>query len=368
MRVRKQARSQVLTVWALLSVLSIAHAQLFEIDPQVRSRTAADSRVGVVEVAAHFVTTIRLPEAVNSVVVGDAALFQVEHSEHEPSLVFVKALTTTGAQTNLLISTTKGRQISLLLVTRGMGVQGAKVDFLVRFKGAEGFLIEPQAVPSALIGQSKNVSTAEAGTPQKAERSPNPKLAPASLVTTVSSNSVDSPPQLSTSRARPESLDDLLERQQKAPLPALYGERIQGENIKGDRLRAGISEVIDGGQQVVVLFSVVNTSKHAILLMPPQVQLGGKNRSGKIIKHDRWSTAEQLPIMDFRLNRRRVAPGERADGVVLFERPPYKQSNETLFLQMAESGAVDRPALAPIGFGVSSFREDKGYDARKSGQ
>jgi hypothetical protein len=118
----------------------------------------------------------------------------------------------------------------------------------------------------------------------------------------------------------------------------------------------------------VVLFSVVNTSKHAILLMPPQVQLGGKNRSGKIIKHDRWSTAEQLPIMDFRLNRRRVAPGERADGVVLFERPPYKQSNETLFLQMAESGAVDRPALAPIGFGVSSFREDKGYDARKSGQ
>jgi hypothetical protein len=30
---------------------------------------------------------------VNSVVVGDPALFQVEHSEHEPELVFVKALT-----------------------------------------------------------------------------------------------------------------------------------------------------------------------------------------------------------------------------------------------------------------------------------
>ena len=83
----------------------------------------------------------------------------------------------------------------------------------------------------------------------------------------------------------------------------------------------------------------MNTSKHAILLMPPQVQLGGKSKAGKIVKHERWSTAEQLTIMDFRLSRRRVGTGERADGVVVFERPPYKQSNETLFLQMAESQA-----------------------------
>src|SRR5271165_1291472 len=56
-------------------------------------------------------------------------------------------------------------------------------------------------------------------------------------------------------------------------------------------------------------------------------------------------------------SNRRIGPGERADGVVLFERPPYKRSMETLFLQMAESGAVDKPALAPIGFGVSTLRE-----------
>jgi len=44
---------------------------------------------------------------------------------------------------------------------------------------------------------------------------------------------------------------------------------------------------------------------------------------------------------------------------VLFDRPPYKQSNETLLLQVAESGAVDRPALAPIGFGISTASEDQ---------
>ena len=176
----------------------------------------------------------------------------------------------------------------------------------------------------------------------------------------------NSPPEPSASPAQPRSLDDLLERQERAPLPALHGEREEGEKVKGDRLRTGISEVIDNGQQVVVLFSVVNTSKHAILLMPPQIQLGGKSKTGKIVKHDRWSTAEQLTIMDFRLSRRRVGTGERADGVVVFERPPYKQSNETLFLQMAESGAVDRPALAPIGFGISALRQERDHGTART--
>jgi nitrogen fixation protein FixH len=102
--------------------------------------------------------------------------------------------------------------------------------------------------------------------------------------------------------------------------------------------------------------------------MPPQIQLGGKTKSGKVVKHSQWSTAEQLAVMDYRLNRRRLGPGERADGVVVFERPPYKQSNETLLLQMAEAGAVDKPALAQIGFGVSSFQEDARNGNRKSGK
>lgn len=141
-------------------------------------------------------------------------------------------------------------------------------------------------------------------------------------------------------------------------MPALYGEHPQGESKGGERLRAGIGQVIDGGQEVVALFSVVNPQNRDILLMPPQIQLGGKTNQGKLVRHSKWTTAEQLPVMDYRMSIRRLAPGERADGVVLFERPPYKQSNETLFLQMAEAGAVDHPALAPIGFGISTSEED----------
>jgi hypothetical protein len=107
------------------------------------------------------------------------------------------------------------------------------------------------------------------------------------------------------------------------------------------------------------LFSVINMQDHAVELMPPQVQLAGKVKKGTIVRHKVWSNSEQLPVAEFPLSRR-LGPAERADGVLVFERPPFKESNETLLLQMADSGAVDRPALAPIGFGISSLRQEGG--------
>ena len=345
-------RNDRLFSWFSLLILTGAtSAQLTTIDPQVRSKPTADRKITTIELTARFVTTICVPEPVNSVVVGDPALFQVEHSEHEPDLVFVKALTIEEAESNLLISTTKGRQISFLLVSHGPGTSPAKVDFLLRYQTAGGFLIEPDAVPFALVAQTASVSK-----PASATAGPMASTAPSrDQLMPVAFN--PTPTQETSTPPKSDSLDSLLERQKQAPLPMLYGERMEGDEVKGDRIRTGISEVLDGGQQVIVLFSVVNTSKHAILLMPPQIQLGGKQKSGKLVKRERWSTAEQLSVIDFRLSRRRIGPGERADGVVLSERPPYKRSSETLFLQVAESGAVDKPALAPIGFGVSTLRE-----------
>jgi hypothetical protein len=225
------------------------------------------------------------------------------------------------------------------------------VDFLLRYQIAGGFLIEQNAGPFPLVAQTTSLAK-----PESTTASPNASAVPSSG-TLVPAAFNPTPTDETSSPPKSDSLDSLLERQKQAPLPVLYAERIEGEEVKGDRLRTGVSEVLDGGQQVIVLFSVVNRCKHAILLMPPQIQLGGKERSGKLVKHEHWSTAEQLAVIDFRLSRRRIGPGERADGVVLFERPPYKRSTETLFLQMAESGAVDKPALAPIGFGVSTVRE-----------
>ena len=142
---------------SLLLLTAAASAQQTTIDPQVRTKPTADHKITTIELTAHFVTTIRVPEPVNSVVVGDPALFQVEHSEHEPELVFVKALTAADAESNLLISTAKGRQISILLVSHGRGASPAKVDFLLRYQTAGGFLIEPEAVPFALVAQTASM-------------------------------------------------------------------------------------------------------------------------------------------------------------------------------------------------------------------
>lgn len=334
---------KALCMAALLVFIPCAYGETNTPQPRVVNLTDISDRVTTVEVAPHFVTAIRVPEAVTSVAVGDSALFQVEHSDHEPELVFVKVLTTNSASTNVLISTAKGHQLSLLVVSKGNEAD-APVDFVVKYQPERSFVIEPD-VPSSAVAETVALAGSQGESPTASD---NPSHA-------ALSTSLD--PTSSVVPYRQGRLNNLLKRQEAEPLPTLYGEHPQSEAVGGERIRAGVGEVIDGGQDVVALFSVVNPQHHSILLMPPQVQLGGKTKQGKLIEHAKWTTAEQLPVIEYVMSKRRLGPGERADGVVLFERPPYKQSNESLFLQMAEAGAVDHPALAPIGFGISTSQE-----------
>jgi len=341
----------------------ISSAQAPEVRPQVAAQAFREGQVTVVHLAPRFATAIRMPEAVNSVVLGDPDSFTAEHSEREPQIVIVKPITAKAAQTNLLISTVHGYQANLLLISRGESAGQPNVDFMMRYRPAGRFVIEPSA-PSVAIAQTVALPTPD----QAAEPPARSTGANRSTVERASFNPVGietAPDTGSPAEVRPAAqnadaasgLDALLERQRLAPLPALYGEK-PGTAPPGKQiLEAGVSEVIDQGKEVVVLFSVVNLQSHAVELMPPQVQLGGKVKKGAVVHHMVWSNSEQLPVEDFRMSQRRIGPGERADGVLIFQRPSFKQSNETLLLQMADSGAVDRPALAPIGFGISSLRQ-----------
>ena len=344
----------------------IASAQVPVVRPQVAGRVVQEGQVTVVYLAPRFATAIRMPDAVNSVVLGDPDSFTAEHSEREPQIVFVKPITAKAAQTNLLISTTHGYQANLLLISRGesTGTQ-PNVDFMMRYRPAGRFVIEPSA-PSASIAQTVALPTS-GRIAEPASKTGTTVVASASTVEPASLNPgrTEASEEATPPAVRPTiqnadaelGLDGLLQRQRRAPLPALYGEKPGTAPPGKQMLKAGVSEVIDQGKEVVVLFSVVNVQNHAVEVMPPQVQLGGKVKKGTIRHHYVWSNSEQLPVEDFRMSQRRIGPGERADGVLVFQRPSFKQSNETLLLQMADSGAVDRPALAPIGFGVSSLRE-----------
>src|SRR5437879_1295633 len=323
-----------------------------QLEPVILTRASLDDKVITLRLAPRVATSIRMPEPVNSVVVGDPENFQAEHSEHEAELVTVKPVGTQAAQTNLLITTTLGHQVNLLLISSGeQNSTTQTVDVLLKYSKptAGSFLVEESPFSASLIAETQKLDRHTKG-PDGAGPSPTT----AQLAGLLKAASLGGP---TTSEGKSSDvLDRLLERQKRAPLPVLYGQH-PGELEAGPRIRAGVSEVLDEGNEVVVLFSAVNPSSHAIEILPPQVQLGGKAKK-------KWTTAEQFRVIDFRLSTRRLGAGQRTDGVVIFERPSFKQSSETLFLQVADSGAVDLPALAPIGFGISSFRGGSAYEAQ----
>jgi DNA-binding TFAR19-related protein (PDSD5 family) len=57
-----------------------------------------------------------------------------------------------------------------------------------------------------------------------------------------------------------------------------------------------------------------------------------------------------MEIRDYKLSTTRLEPGARADGVVIFDRPNFKESTEQLFLQIAQADQVDRPILIRLPF------------------
>src|SRR6267154_607511 len=110
---------------------TISRAQL---EPVILTRASLDEKVITLRLIPRVATSIRMPEPVNSVVIGDPENFQTEHSGHEPELVTVKPVSAEPAQTNLLITTTLGHQVNLLLISSGQQSGPTQtVDVLLKY-------------------------------------------------------------------------------------------------------------------------------------------------------------------------------------------------------------------------------------------
>src|SRR6202522_1997286 len=188
-----------------------------------------------------------MPEPVNSVVIGDPERFQAEHSEHEPELVTVKPVSAAPAQTNLLITTTLGHQLNLLLISSGQQNGGTQtVDVLLKYgKPTSGsFLVEESPISTSFIAETQNI---DAQTKGQEVNSP--------VLMAASSAGLIKPPSFEASNGVDEkssaALDKLLYRQRPAALPVLYGQH-PGEIEAVPRVKAGVSEVLDEGREVAV--------------------------------------------------------------------------------------------------------------------
>ena len=91
---------------------------------------------------------------------------------------------------------------------------------------------------------------------------------------------------------------------------------------------------------------MLNASPKTIELLPPQIQLAAKSNE----KHKKTVKADPVPIKDYTMTTRRLPPGARADGVVVFDRPSFKESREQMLLQVAQAEGVDQPVLVPVAF------------------
>jgi hypothetical protein len=285
-----------------------------EVKPAVTDLPVSSSSVTDLHLRPLFTTTIRLPEAVTSVAVGAPTLFEVEHSDQEPRLVFVKPSTKESATSNLVIALQSGQEISMRLLSDGNGGD-APVNFVVNYRPPQSFLIG-----------SSDAAAHGAETTRDERRRTVP------------------------------AIDQALKIQAEIATPSWIGGLAKDERNPDGKtvekpLAAALGAVREKGEEMLVAYSVMNTTNHWIEVLPPQVELNSPNLDGDKKKNKKHEIlAEQIPITDYRLNARRLAPGERADGAVQFARPGFKQSKDRLLLQLATASAVDTPVLMPVPF------------------
>jgi hypothetical protein len=289
-------------LWAYCGEAQVAETKAA---PEVKTITIEEGAVTAVRLSPGYTTSVRLPEEVSSVVIGNPANFKAEHADSEPRLVFLKPVTAKPAESNALITTRSGQEISLQLISGGQAGGKFRVDFLLEYRRPQSMLISQSPGQSFFVSETKAISGSAASDPPKRKE-----------VRDIAA--------------------ETLAAQKKVAAP----------HWNGVELQIAVGESVERDHQTVLAFSVLNNSKRSIELLPPQIALSGRasHGKGKPIK------AELIGIADFRMTTRRLEPGERGDGVVTFERPSFKESSETLELQVAESGQVDHPITVVVPF------------------
>jgi len=119
---------------------------------------------------------------------------------------------------------------------------------------------------------------------------------------------------------------------------------------EGKQIETSLGDIRQWSNQTVISFSILNASDQPVEVVPPQIQISGRAVKKKKKKEGKSLTADQLQIRECRLSTTRIEAGARADGVVVFDRPNFKQSTEKLFLQIAQADQVDRPILIRLPF------------------
>jgi hypothetical protein len=278
-------------------------------DPQGRVTTLAiqQGTITSLHLRPEFESIIHLPEEVTSIVVGSPGSFHVEHSEAEPTFVYVKPIVHTAAESDLLISMKSGQHVVLQLISDGNGAPATQpVDFLLEYKPRRTFVV-------FVAPPETDNSASSSGSSELKKNGKASSLSP---------------------------VDQALAFQSSVNAPSWT-------KWDGQQIQTSLGDIRQLGNQTLIAYSILNAGDHAVEIVAPQIQMDGrkpKKSKGKNILSD------QLQVRSYRLTATRLEPGARADGVLLFDRPNFKSSTDALFLQLAQADQVDRPILVKLPF------------------
>jgi hypothetical protein len=227
-------------------------------------------------------------------------------------LVYIKPSTKQPVESNLVITMQSGETISMRLLSDGSASLNAPVDFIVDYKPQESFFVGSS---DQMVKQARDNVAVKRGDP----------------------------------------LDSALDGQSRVATPAWQqGTGLEDKQKKNDppAIVGALGEIRESSGKMLVAYSVRNQSDHWIEILPPQIEVSSPGDKSEIKKKDRKHIveAEQIPVSSFKVNGRRLAPGQRADGVVTFDRPGFKQSQERVLLQLASANSVDKPLLLAVPF------------------
>ena len=299
-----------------LSALAADHA----VPARVATLTIDPREVTILHLRPDFESSIHMPEDVTSVILGSPGTFKAEHNEGEPQYVYVKPITKEPAQSNLLIATKSGQHVTIELISAGASAANdtPPVDFLIEYRAARSFLIAgdmPGPAAPAATGKAQERKTSA----RPSGQTPNSGDAPRS------------------------ALDEVFAQQAQINAP-------EWTKWEGRQIETSVGQVRQWKNETVVTYSIFNNSDASVEIVPPQIQIAGRKPGRKKSKKTKGILSDQMEIRDYKLSTTRLEPGARADGVVVFDRPNFKESTEQLFLQIAQADQVDRPILIRLPF------------------
>ena len=311
-------------LYTLLSAALFIPLRLFAADHAIPARVATltiDPReVTILNLRPEFESSIRMPEDVTSVILGSPGAFKAEHNEGEPQYVYVKPITKEPAQSNLLIATKSGQHVTIELISAGASAASdtPPVDFLIEYRTTRSFLVVGDT--PGPIAQKTTDNSRERKASSRAAEQP--------------SGAVDAPRS---------AIDEVFSAQTQINAPAWT-------KWEGRQIETSVGGVKQWKNETVVAYSIFNSSDASVEIVPPQIQIAGRKPEKKKSKKSKGILSDQMEIRDYKLSATRLEPGARADGVVVFDRPNFKESTEQIFLQIAQADQVDRPILIRLPF------------------